>query len=178
MNGNLSTEHTRALRVGTSWRLDPTRSEAEFRVPHFWGLATVRGRFHHLDGRLEMGQDGQRRIELNVDAASVDTGNRKRDEHLRSSEFFDAQRHPRMSFRSTSVSDAGDGRLHVEGRLAAAGNEAPVELEATLSPAGDRLEIEANTTVDQRVLGMTWSPLGIARAPTIVRVHAWLLRQA
>jgi polyisoprenoid-binding protein YceI len=168
------TTHAHDLRPGTSWRLDPARSRAEFRVRHFWGLATVEGHFDHVDGRLRVGRDGRCEIELDVDAASLDTGNRKRDEHLRSPEFFDVDQHPTVSFRSTSANDSGDGRLHVAGRLEAAGRYAPLEVEAAFRPAEDGLVIDAATTVDQRQLGMTWSPLGMAKAPTALAVHARL----
>ena len=168
------TAHAHDLRPGTSWRLDPARSRAEFRVRHFWGLATVKGHFEELDGRLHVGHDGRCEIELNSDAASLDTGNRMRDEHLRSPEFFDVDDHPTVSFRSTSASDSGDGRLRVAGRLEAAGRDAPLVLEAELRPSDDCLEIDAATTVDQRRLGMTWSPLGMAKAPVALAVHARL----
>jgi polyisoprenoid-binding protein YceI len=162
------------LRAGTTWRIDPARSRAEFRVRHFWGLATVKGRFDDLDGRLRVLDDGRCEIELEIDAAGVDTGNRKRDEHLRSPEFFDVDRHPTVAFRSTSADDAGDGRLRVAGRLEAAGEYAPLVLDAAVRPAGDGLEIDAATTVDQRRLGMTWSPLGMAKAPVALSVRARL----
>jgi polyisoprenoid-binding protein YceI len=80
--------------AGTRWRLDPSRSTAEFRVPNVWGLTTVRGRFQRLDGWLEIDDNRRWRMELTLDAASLDTGNRRRDRHLRSADFFDAQDHP------------------------------------------------------------------------------------
>jgi polyisoprenoid-binding protein YceI len=178
MSTTLNTPHAHETRAGTKWRLDPAGSTAEFRVRHFWGLATVKGHFEHLDGRLEIEGDGQCRIELSIDAASLDTGNPKRDEHLRSAEFFDADRHPEVSFRSTRAADAGGGRLHVEGELEAAGQRVPVVLEAALDQLDDHLEIDAATTVDQRRLGMTWSPLGMARVPAALTVHARLRRLA
>jgi polyisoprenoid-binding protein YceI len=162
------------LSAGRSWRLDSARSQAEFRVPHFWGLATVKGHFKHLDGWLHVGHDGRCEIELDLDAASLDTGNRKRDEHLRSPEFFDIDRHPTVSFRSTSAIDIGNGRLHVAGRLEAAGESAPLVLEAAFQQGDHGLEIAAATTVDQRRLGMTWSPLGMAKTPVALALHARL----
>jgi polyisoprenoid-binding protein YceI len=62
----------------------------------------------------------------------------------------------------------------VAGRLEAAGEYAPLVLEAAVRPAGDGLEIDAATTIDQRRLGMTWSPLGIAKAPVALAVRARL----
>lgn len=156
------------------WRLDPARSSAEFRVPNFWGLVKVTGRFDRLSGWLEIGESGERRIELTIDATSLNTGNEKRDEHLRSGEFFDTERHPTVRFVSTTVSDPVGGRLQVQGELLAAGHRMVLELEPTLRQHADELEVDASTTVDQRELGLTWSPLGIVRAPATLTVHAQL----
>jgi polyisoprenoid-binding protein YceI len=160
------------------WRLDPASSSAEFRVPHFWGAVTVKGHFDNLDGWLEIDHGGQRRLELTIEAASLDTGNAKRDAHLRSADFFDAQRHPQLHFHSTSVSDGVDGRLHVEGELIAAGHRVALEIQPMLQQADDHLQIDASTTIDQRQLGMGWSPLGVARTPTTVEIHAQLRPEA
>jgi polyisoprenoid-binding protein YceI len=163
--------------AGTRWRLDPSGSSAEFRVPNLWGLASVEGRFQRLDGWLEVDDDQHWRAELTLDAASLDTGNPRRDRHLRSADFFDAEHHPEVRFRSSSVNDR-DGRLHVEGELEAAGGRAPVQVEVTvLEPADGRLDLDAAATVDQRRLGMTWSPLGVIGTPTALSVHARLRRE-
>ena len=64
----------------------------------------------------------------------------------------------------------------MRGELHAAGRHVPVEVEATLRQVGDELEVEASTRVDQRELGMTWSPLGITRAPSTLTVRGRLVR--
>ena len=155
------------------WRLDPARSTAEFRVKHFWGLITVTGHFDRFDGVYAVSANGGR-IELTIDADSLDTGNPRRDRHLRSSEFFDAEEHPQTRFRSTSVVDAGKGRLHVDGTLEAAGKSVPLSLDATVRELDGALEIEATTTVDHRLFDMTWSPLGTLRSPATLHVRARL----
>jgi polyisoprenoid-binding protein YceI len=160
--------------VATHWRLDPAESSAEFRVPHFWGLLTVKGRFDRLDGVLDADLDGQQRIELTIEAASVSTRNRQRDRHLRSADFFDVDRHPRLCFRSTAIRTADNGSLRVDGELMAAGNRIALELEPTVEQTDDRLQVDARTTIDQRQLGITWSPLGMTRSPVTVHVHAVL----
>jgi polyisoprenoid-binding protein YceI len=162
---------------GTRWRLDPSGSSAEFRVPFIWGLASVKGRFLRLDGWLEVDDDHQWRMELTVDAASLDTGNRRRDEHLRSTDFFDAKHHPEMRFRSNRVNDRGGGRLEVEGELEAAGERARLQVEVTVEHADGRLDLHAAATVDQRQLAMVYSPLGAIRTPTALNVHARLSRE-
>lgn len=160
--------------TGTSWQLDPEASHAEFRVRTFWGLVAVRGHFDGLAGWLELDDDGRRHMGLTIDAASLDTGNSRRDTHLRSADFFDCERHPHVHFRSTRVTEAGDGRLRVEGELEAAGRRVPLELEPTVTRDGeDRLQIHADTTVDQGRLGMTHARLGIRR-PARLTVRATL----
>lgn len=156
------------------WRLDPSRSTAEFRVPNFWGLMKVTGRFDRLSGWLEIGEEGQRRIELTIDATSVNTGNQRRDEHLRSGDFFDTENHPTVRFVSTSVSDPEGGRIKVQGELLAAGCRVMLDLEPTLRQYADELLLDASTTLDQRELGMTYSPLRMTRTPATLTVHAQL----
>jgi polyisoprenoid-binding protein YceI len=157
------------------WRLASDSSTAEFRVRTLWGLQTVRGRFDRLDGALETDADGRRWMRLDIDAASLDTGNRRRDAHLRSADFFHADSHPEVRFRSMEVDEAGPDRLRVTGELSAAGECVPLELEPTVRATGDELEIEAEATVDQRLLGMTSRRLGI-RSPATLTVRARLRR--
>jgi polyisoprenoid-binding protein YceI len=160
--------------AGRRWRLDPAASSAEFRVPHFWGLLTVKGRFDRFNGSLEMGESRDLQMTLTIDAASVHTGIGKRDQHLRSADFFDTQNHPEVRFRSTSVSNTPGHRLRVEGEMEVAGERVALELEPTVRQADDELDIEASISVDQRTLGITWSPLGMTRTPATLAVHARL----
>jgi polyisoprenoid-binding protein YceI len=86
--------HPGAETISGSWQLDPGRSRVEFRARHFWGLMTVTGHFDEFHGRLDLSEDPA--IKLTIEAASLQTGHRKRDEHLRSRDFFDADKHPRV----------------------------------------------------------------------------------
>jgi polyisoprenoid-binding protein YceI len=155
------------------WVVDPARSTVEFRVRNFWGLTTVVGRFSRFDGSYAVAPNGQA-VELVVDAGSVDTGNRRRDEHLRSSAFFDVEPHPHVRFTASDVADAGDGTVRVRGELEAAGRKAPLSFEAPVRELDGELEVEATTLVDQRLFGMTWSPLGMLRSPSTLHVRARL----
>jgi polyisoprenoid-binding protein YceI len=168
-----SAQDTQQL-AGTRWQLDPSASSAEFRVPNVWGLASVKGRFQRIEGWLEVDDDHEWRMIMALDADSLDTGNPRRDKHLRSADFFDVAQHPEVRFLSRGARDDGDGRLHVEGELEAAGGSVPLQVEATVEHADGRLELDATATVDHRRLGMTWSPLGVIRSPTAVRIRARL----
>jgi polyisoprenoid-binding protein YceI len=155
----------------TRWSVDPDESFVEFAVKTFWGVSTVRGSFDRFEGSYEIGPDGTT-IELTIDADSVDTGNKTRDKHLRSAAFFGVGEHPQVRFTSTHVGDVGNGVLHVEGLLEAAGNRVPLEFDATVQPVDDGLELEATTTVDQRRLGMSGGILGMIRPPAMLHVKA------
>jgi polyisoprenoid-binding protein YceI len=159
--------------AATRWIVDRGESSIEFAVKTYWGLATVRGRFDRFDGSYEVGPEGTT-IELTIDAGSLDTGNSTRDEHLRSTRFFDVDGHPRVRFASTRVRRGGDGVLHVEGRLEAAGRVVPLAFDATEQQGVDGLRIEATTTVDHRRFGMSSGPLGMIRPPATLHVEAGL----
>ena len=163
---------TAGLATGT-WQLDPARSSAEFHVPNLWGFATVKGRFDRCRGTLD--PSGRPAVELVIDAASLDTGNARRDKHLRSDDFFGAADHPQVRFEADSADLAG-GTLRFRGLLYAAGRHIPVAIDAAVSPDGDAFAIEAESYVDQRELGMAWSPLGVIRAPTRVVLRGRLVR--
>ncbi len=150
--------HDPGQRLAGRWQLDPQRSSVEFRVGHFWGLMTVRGHFDQYAGRLDLSADPA--IELTVDAASLQTGHRKRDQHLRSADFFDTESHPNVQFVSESAVLEGD-TLKVSGRLSARDRSIPLELDAQVRKVDGELEIEAVTRAAHRELGMTWSPLGM-----------------
>ena len=106
----------------------------------------------------------------------MDTKLAKRDEHLRSKDFFDVERHPQVRFISESAALDGD-TLRVHGQLHAAGRQIPLELDATVREIDGELEIKAVTEADHRELGMRWSPLGILRAPSKLIVRGRLVRR-
>ena len=159
----------------TRWRIDPMRSRIEFRTQTFWGLITVKGRFERYDGTLDLRQEPA--VELTIDASSLDTNNNKRDQHLRSADFFDVENHPQVRFVSDSATLDAE-RLTVSGRLHAAGESMPLKLHANLRRVGDELEVEARSSADHRKLGMIHSPLGMIRTPSELIVHGRLVRDA
>jgi polyisoprenoid-binding protein YceI len=159
--------------VASTWRLDPSRSSVEFHVRHFYGLMTVRGHFDHYDGTLNV-SDGPA-VALTIEADSLDTKNKQRDRHLRSDDFFDVANHPRVRFEADAAELDGE-ELKVRGRLYAAGNDVPLDVDATMTGVGEEFQIEAEALVDQRRLGMIWSPLGMLRAPSRLIVRGRLVR--
>ena len=170
-------EHSSGLQPGTGWQIIPASSAVEFSVRHFWSMITVTGKFDRFDGSLTTAPDGIEQIELTIDAASIDTGQSRRDKHLRDADFFAVDEHPQVKFTSThAVKDDNGQILHITGDLEAAGKRVPLSFDATVREFDDELEFEATTTVDQRLLGMTWSPLGVLRVPATLHVKVRLGR--
>src|SRR4051795_9760992 len=108
-----------------AWQLDPARSSVAFHVRHFYGLMTVKGEFADYEGTLDLGATPA--VELTLQASSLDTKRAKRDEHLRSQDFFDVERHPQVRFVSDRAELDGD-TLRVQGELHAAGRQIPLQL--------------------------------------------------
>ncbi|HTX12403.1 MAG TPA: YceI family protein [Solirubrobacteraceae bacterium] len=165
-------DHRFADTLAGRWQLDPKRSSVAFSTGNFWGLMKVKGRFDEYQGRLDLSADPA--IELTIDAASVQTGNQKRDQHLRSDDFFDAENHGTVRFVSDSADLRGD-TLKVHGRLFARDQSIPLELDAHVRDVDGELAIEASTSAPHRELGMTWSPLKIISAQSELRVTGYLL---
>ena len=112
------TAATTALPTGT-WQVDKVHSSVEFQVKHL-GIATVKGQFTEFEGTLEVGPENTVAYGT-VQVASVNTREPQRDEHLRSADFFDAEQHPEISFRSTAIrpvdeDDLRDRRRHLDPR--------------------------------------------------------------
>jgi polyisoprenoid-binding protein YceI len=156
-----------------SWLLDPARSSAEFHVPSFYGLATVTGGFRRYVGTLNMSDPPA--VALVIEADSLDTGNRRRDEHLRSAAFFDAADHPWVRFEADAAELHGD-EMKVRGLLYAAGKQVPLDVDATVTALGDEFAIEASAVVDHRRLGMSFSPLGLVGDHARLVVRGRLMR--
>lgn len=145
--------------------VDPHHSEIGFAVKEMWGLREVRGVFRTYEGGLD-GRAG----ELTIEAGSLDTGNERRDRHLRSPDFFDVERHPRIVFAATAVT----GRA-VTGELAIGSArvrlEIPVRVEAI---AEGVLRLQGETTVSREVLGLGWNKLGMIRGDATLRARLTL----
>jgi polyisoprenoid-binding protein YceI len=149
----------------TTWNLDPVHSVAEFKVKHMM-ISNVKGQFTGLSGILTLdGEDISRsKIEASIDAASINTREAQRDAHLKSPDFFDVEKFPTLSFRSTQVRRNGDGELVVEGELTIHGVTRSVEfaVEGPTQPAKDpwgntRVGLSAITRINRKDYGLTWN---------------------
>jgi polyisoprenoid-binding protein YceI len=157
----------------TRWRIDPARSQVEFRTPTFWGLMIVKGHFERYDGTLDLRREPA--IELTIEADSLNTDNKMRDKHLRSGDFFGVANQPQVRYVSDTARLDGE-RLTVSGHLYAAGESMPLEVGATLRPVDGELEVDATASADQFALGMSHGMLGMIRTPSELIVRGWLVR--
>jgi polyisoprenoid-binding protein YceI len=146
------------------WQIDPKHSPVEFAVRHLM-VATVKGRFARLEGRINIdpAQPERSSVEVSIDAASIDTHEAQRDTHLRSADFLDAENHPQLTYRSTSVRPLGEGRFQVDGELTIRGVTRPVTLDAEAlgvnrSPYGFQVAgFSATTRINRKDFGLNWN---------------------
>jgi polyisoprenoid-binding protein YceI len=151
----------------TTWQIDAAHSSVEFAVTHMM-FTTVRGRFKKLSGTILVNEDNPDRssVEVEIDAASIDTGTPDRDTHLRSADFLDVDNFPTIVFQSKRVEGAvakpGD-RFKVGGNLTIRGRSVFVTLDAAFSGAGkdpwghQRAGFTASTELDWRDWGLEWN---------------------
>lgn len=146
-----------------TWEIDPAHSSIEAVARHMM-VTRVRGHFASFSGTITVAeQPEQSRIEATIDAASIDTREPKRDEHLRSPDFLDVDNHPTITFTSRRVTPAGDHRFEVEGDLTIRGVTRQVTLDVeyhgtTTDPWGQqRALLSARTRLSRDDFGMTWN---------------------
>ncbi len=148
----------------TTWRIDPAHSHVEFAVKHLM-VATVKGRFADVEGTILVNEadPAGSHVDVNIAAASVDTREPQRDAHLRSPDFFDADRYPYLTFRSSRVVPKGNGEFTVYGDLTIRGVTRPVALEGeylgtSQSPFGFTVAgFSARTRINRKDFGLTWN---------------------
>jgi polyisoprenoid-binding protein YceI len=150
-----------------AWKIDNAHSQVEFGVKHMM-FATVRGRFGDLDATVLLDEEhpNDSSVEVEIDAAGIDTASPDRDKHLRSADFFDVEAHPKITFRSTRVEGATLGvgeRFKVVGDLMIRGTTREVELEAEFEGRGrdpwgqEKLAFTATGRIDRNDYGLTWN---------------------
>ena len=147
----------------TTWNIDATHSTIGFSIRHMV-FSKVRGRFLKYTGAIQLDDDlAKSWVEVTIDAASIDTGTAQRDTHLRSADFFDAERFPELRFRSTRVDDLGGNRLRVTGDLTI--RDVAREVVLDVEPAGrgmdpwgnERIGFVAKTSLDRKDFGLKWN---------------------
>lgn len=148
-----------------TWQIDPAHSSAHFTVKHMM-IAKVRGGFEKLQGTMSFDpkEPASLQVKAEIDAASINTQEEKRDAHLRSADFFDVERYPTLSFHSTEVQEQNGKLSRVIGELTIHGVTRSVAFEVEeiadeiKDPWGNRrIGISAQTKIKRKDFGLSWN---------------------
>jgi len=150
--------------VTTTWKLDPAHSHAEFKVKHMM-ISNVKGSFNGLTGTLVENADTTlSTVEASIPISTVSTGDAQRDGHLKSGDFFEADKYPEMTFKSTRVQKRDEGEYAVTGDLTLHGVTKPVTfaVEGPSAPGKDpwgntRIGVSATTKINRKDFGLGWN---------------------
>ena len=149
----------------STWTIDPDHSNVGFKVKHLM-VSNVKGNFDKHSGTVDLNDKDitRSKVEVSIDTASINTNAAKRDEHLRSADFFDVAKYPTMTFVSKKVAKAGKGKLKVTGDLTLHGVTRQVVLDVeplskeSKDPWGNiRRGTTATTKIDRKDFGLTWN---------------------
>ncbi|WP_184542330.1 YceI family protein [Mucilaginibacter sp. FT3.2] len=159
--------------TATKWVIDPMHSEVQFKVKHLV-ISTVSGFFKSFAGELITDGDDfeNAEIDFTLDIDSIDTNQSQRDEHLKSAEFFDAEKYPKISFKSNSFTKTGDDEFALKGDLTIKDVTKPVSLDVEFG--GSAADFYGNTKagfeisgkINRKEFGLTWD--GVTEAGSIV----------
>jgi polyisoprenoid-binding protein YceI len=161
----MSTLTTSATAAIATWNIDPVHSNAQFKVKHMM-ISNVKGEFTGVTGSLKYdSQDVTKSyVEASIDAKTISTSDAQRDAHLKSPDFFDVEKYPSLTFKSTNVSKKGNAELAVAGDLTIHGVTRNVvfEVEGPSAPMKDpwgntRVGLSATTKISRKDFGLTWN---------------------
>jgi len=154
-----------ALSASSSWRIDPQHTSAQFAVKHLM-ISTVRGEFHNVTGTIAWDDQDITKsvVDVTIDATTVDTREPKRNDHLKSPDFFDVAKYPTMTFKSKRVEQVAPGKLKIMGDLTIHGVTKEVVLDvagptaAIKDPWGNaRVAASAMTKINRQDFGVKWN---------------------
>ena len=175
--------------AAATYSLDPSHSEVGFSVRHVM-VSKTKGRFADVAGSVVIAEDPlESSVDVTIQAASIDTRDQGRDDHLRSGDFLDVEAHPTLTYRSRAVRPAGKGRWTVEGDLTIRGITRPVPLEVVFEGGardpwgGERIGFTASAELDREDFGLTWNQVletgGVLVGKTVkIEIEAEAVRQA
>jgi polyisoprenoid-binding protein YceI len=154
------------MKNSTTWVIDPLHSDVQFKIKHLV-ISTVTGTFRKFEGNLvKKGDDfNNAKVNFKIDVKSIDTNQAQRDVHLRSGDFFAADKYPEITFESTTFVKAGDSNYKMTGNLTVRGVTKPVELNVEYGGSEDnghgilKHGFEVTGTVNRMEFGMTWNKL-------------------
>ena len=164
-------------KLAGSWALDAARSEIGLKSKSMWGMLAVKGVFREVTGNGTVSAAGDVAGTVTVAAASIDTKMKKRDEHLRSADFFDVASTPDITFVAEQVTPSGEG-VTVTGALTVRDRTRPVSFPARVTVFdGTQVELDGELQVNRSDFGLGWNQLGMVSVHNTITVHAVFTRQ-
>src|SRR5579863_6231109 len=175
----------------TQWRIDPAHSAAHFSVRHLM-ISNVRGEFTKVTGSAQINpaDPAKSTVEVTIEAASLNTREPQRDEHLRSADFFDVANHPKISFQSKRVAPLGAENFRLSGDLTIRGvtKEVAFDVEGPTASVKDpwgniRAGVTASAKINRKDFGLVWNALTEAGGVVVgdevkITIEAELIQQA
>ncbi|MDT7697505.1 MAG: hypothetical protein QOI75_6875 [Pseudonocardiales bacterium] len=160
------------------WVFDPTRSTISIEHAAMWGLVTAKGVFTEVSGNAVVPPGGPAHGSLQIEAGSIDTRNPKRDTHLRSADFFDAENYPSITFNAITAVPNSDGTVAIKGELTVLDSTRALDFTARASEmTAAAITLTANIPVNRNDFGMNWNRLGLMKPVTLVTITARFTRQ-
>jgi polyisoprenoid-binding protein YceI len=157
--------------VAANYQVDPMHSKVGFEIPHLV-ISTVDGRFTKFDGGIDLAEKFDKsKVNVTVDMSSIDTGVQKRDDHLKSPDFFDVAKHPNMKFESTAISGTPED-FKLTGNLTIKGVTKKVTFDGKYLGAvkdgygQDKTAFQAKTKINRKDFGLTWNKM-LEVGPTV-----------
>jgi polyisoprenoid-binding protein YceI len=163
-------------RLAGSWTLDAARSQVRLATKSMWGMVPVKGVFGEVSGSGTVTGSGEVTGTLTVAAGSIDTKMKKRDDHLRSADFFDASNYPEITFSVEGISPTAGG-ITVAGALTVRGTTRPVSFGAAVSGDDSAVTLDAEVPVNRADYGLTFNQLGMMAMKSMITIHAVFTRQ-
>jgi polyisoprenoid-binding protein YceI len=159
------------------WNLVPDKSTINFKISNMWGLISVKGRFEDVTGDGQVTGKGAIFGRLDIQVASLRTGIRRRDRHLRSADFFDAERFPQISVVITALEPTSGNAADLRANFTIKGVTAPVPLPVQVVLLDDgSVRVSAKTEVDRAQFGVDWNRLGMVGERATVSADACFIR--
>jgi polyisoprenoid-binding protein YceI len=159
------------------WELDPCQSVVRLKNKSVAGLVRVNGIFREVSGNATISAGGEVSGTLTVAAASIDTKNTRRDNHLRTADFFDSARYPDITFSADGVRPSGRC-VAVTGALTVRDRTRPLSFDAAASVRGDgEIWLDAVVQINRADFGMTWNQLGLISVSNTLAIHTVFARR-
>ncbi|MHA7648962.1 YceI family protein [Mycobacterium sp. ML4] len=164
--------------VGT-WALVPDRSAITFRIKNLWGLMPVKGKFTVFSGDGRLTDKGAVSGRVEIEVASLDTGIGRRDTHLRSADFFDAQRFGQITVVVTALQPGTGKAAELQTNFTIKGITEPVRLPVTITELDDgSVRISGETRIDRSRFDLDWNKLGVMSNTVTVATDAVFVHSA